>query len=114
MMVGFIDILNGDSTSDDSTESSVETSDSSCTEANDHSSEQASRSEIEVDGLVNTETDNLNNTQTDGYKSKRIVDCENVENDKVEPDKHENNPQKDCQKILSPSTSLQRTVVSAK
>jgi len=59
MMVGFIDILNGDSTSDDSTESSVETSDPSCTEANDHSSEQASSSEIEVNGLVSTETDDL-------------------------------------------------------
>jgi len=40
MIIGFIDILNGKSTSEDSTESSVETSDPGCTEANNHSSEQ--------------------------------------------------------------------------
>jgi len=57
--------------------------DPSCTEANDHSSEQASSSERDVDGLVSTETSDLNNTQTDGHNSKGIVDCENVENDKV-------------------------------
>ena len=91
MIDGFIDILNGEITSDDSTESRVETSDPSCTEAIDHSSEQASSSEIEVDGLVSTETDDLNNTQTDGHNSKGIVDCENVENDKVERDNNENN-----------------------
>lgn len=38
MIIGFIDILNGENTSDNSTESSVETSDSSYAEANDHSS----------------------------------------------------------------------------
>lgn len=65
MIDGFTDILNGESTSDDSTESSIEASDPSCAEVNNHSSEQACSSEIEVDGLVSTENDDVNNTQTD-------------------------------------------------
>jgi len=108
LIVGFINILNGESTSDDSTESSVETSDPSCTEANDHSNEQASSLEIEVDGLVRTETKQYS------HNSKAIVDCENVENDKVEPDNHGNNPQNDHQIVLSTNSPLQRTIVSAK
>ena len=118
MMVGFLDILIDESTGDDSTESSVESSEPG---TNNHSNEQASRSEIEVDGLVTTETDDLDNTetddlntQTDVHNSKGIVDCENVENDNVEPDNHEKNPQNDHQKVLPPHTPLQRTTVSAK
>ena len=50
----------------------------------------------------------------DGHNSKGIVDCENVENDKVEPDNHEKiiNPPPE---VLSPNTSLQKRItVSAK